>query len=261
MSTTTQAAHYVASATASGREGRAVTSDGRIDVMLAPPREMGGSGEGTNPEQLFAAGYAASSPSALGLVARKRRCRGLRRRRHGRREPLGLVEHRFRPGRGPARRARRGHRPRSSAVSSSASPTRCAPTRTRRAATSRSRSTSTDETIQLPSFNPSAVPQGDPNDEPPRGAAPAPSHRLAHPRRLRPGRERTCRPDRRPGPRAQRGHVGRPLHARSDERRQVLCRAVRARRGHARGRRRRGHGVAVRRRRGGRPRAARARLA
>ena len=72
MSTTTQAAHYVASATASGREGRAVTSDGRIDVMLAPPREMGGSGEGTNPEQLFAAGYAACFASALGLVARKR---------------------------------------------------------------------------------------------------------------------------------------------------------------------------------------------
>src|SRR6476661_6102913 len=73
MSTTTQTAQYVASATASGREGRAVTSDGRLDVTLAAPRELGGSGEGTNPEQLFAAGYAACFASALGLVARKRR--------------------------------------------------------------------------------------------------------------------------------------------------------------------------------------------
>jgi Ohr subfamily peroxiredoxin len=72
-SPTTPAAQYVASATASGREGRAVTSDGRLDVTLAPPRELGGSGEGTNPEQLFAAGYAACFASALGLVARQRR--------------------------------------------------------------------------------------------------------------------------------------------------------------------------------------------
>ena len=42
-------------------------------MTLAPPRELGGSGEGTNPEQLFAAGYAACFASALGLVARKRR--------------------------------------------------------------------------------------------------------------------------------------------------------------------------------------------
>ena len=69
----TQTAQYVASATASGREGRAVTSDGRLDVTLAAPRELGGSGEGTNPEQLFAAGYAACFASALNLVARQRR--------------------------------------------------------------------------------------------------------------------------------------------------------------------------------------------
>jgi Ohr subfamily peroxiredoxin len=62
---------YTAIATASGREGRAVTSDRRLDVMLAPPKEMGGSGEGTNPEQLFAAGYAACFASALNLVARQ----------------------------------------------------------------------------------------------------------------------------------------------------------------------------------------------
>ena len=73
MSSATQTASYVASATASGREGRAVTSDGRLDVTLAPPRELGGSGEGTNPEQLFAAGYAACFASALGVVARQSR--------------------------------------------------------------------------------------------------------------------------------------------------------------------------------------------
>ena len=74
MSTaTTQTAQYVASAMASGREGRAVTSDGRLDVTLAAPRELGGTGEGTNPEQLFAAGYAACFASALGIVARQRR--------------------------------------------------------------------------------------------------------------------------------------------------------------------------------------------
>jgi Ohr subfamily peroxiredoxin len=62
---------YTAIATASGREGRAVSSDRRLDVTLAPPKELGGNGEGTNPEQLFAAGYAACFASALNLVARK----------------------------------------------------------------------------------------------------------------------------------------------------------------------------------------------
>jgi Ohr subfamily peroxiredoxin len=62
--------HYTAVATANGRDGRAVSSDGRLDLALAPPREMGGSGDGTNPEQLFAAGYAACFASALGAVAR-----------------------------------------------------------------------------------------------------------------------------------------------------------------------------------------------
>ena len=63
---------YTATATAtSGRDGRAATSDGRLDVALSPPRELGGSGApGTNPEQLFAAGYAACFGSALGHVAR-----------------------------------------------------------------------------------------------------------------------------------------------------------------------------------------------
>ncbi|WP_406727287.1 organic hydroperoxide resistance protein [Streptomyces sp. GD-15H] len=62
---------YTAVATAThGREGRAVTSDGKIDLGLSAPVELGGSGEGTNPEQLFAAGYAACFGSALGLVGR-----------------------------------------------------------------------------------------------------------------------------------------------------------------------------------------------
>ena len=63
---------YTAVATAThGREGRAVTSDGKVDVKLAPPVELGGNGEGTNPEQLFAAGYAACFASALGLVSKQ----------------------------------------------------------------------------------------------------------------------------------------------------------------------------------------------
>lgn len=57
-------------ATGEGRNGRARTSDGRLEVNLAVPAEMGGSGEGTNPEQLFAAGYAACFHSALQMVAR-----------------------------------------------------------------------------------------------------------------------------------------------------------------------------------------------
>ncbi|MFI5633611.1 organic hydroperoxide resistance protein [Streptomyces sp. NPDC051664] len=63
---------YTAVATAThGREGRAVSTDGKLDLQLAVPVEMGGSGQGTNPEQLFAAGYAACFASALGLVGRQ----------------------------------------------------------------------------------------------------------------------------------------------------------------------------------------------
>jgi Ohr subfamily peroxiredoxin len=46
------------------------SSDGRIDLDTRPPKEAGGSGEGTNPEQLFSAGYAACFLGALRLVAR-----------------------------------------------------------------------------------------------------------------------------------------------------------------------------------------------
>lgn len=58
-------------ATGEGRNGHARTSDGRLDLDLAIPEAMGGNGEGTNPEQLFAAGYAACFHSALQLVARQ----------------------------------------------------------------------------------------------------------------------------------------------------------------------------------------------
>ncbi|MER7176608.1 organic hydroperoxide resistance protein [Streptomyces mesophilus] len=64
---------YTAVATASGREGRAVTSDGKLDVKLAHPVELGGDGAGTNPEQLFATGYAACFASAMQLVARQQK--------------------------------------------------------------------------------------------------------------------------------------------------------------------------------------------
>jgi len=63
---------YTAKATATGgREGRTRTDDGVLDVALAMPKGLGGSGAaGTNPEQLFAAGYSACFGSALGHVAR-----------------------------------------------------------------------------------------------------------------------------------------------------------------------------------------------
>ncbi len=64
---------YTAVATANGREGRAVSSDGRLDLTLALPPALGGNGQGTNPEQLFAAGYAACFASALGNVGRQQK--------------------------------------------------------------------------------------------------------------------------------------------------------------------------------------------
>jgi osmotically inducible protein OsmC len=55
-----------------GREqGHGVTSDGALDVQLRTPTEMGGAGGGTNPEQLFAVGYAACFEGALGVVGRR----------------------------------------------------------------------------------------------------------------------------------------------------------------------------------------------
>ncbi|MDQ0870045.1 osmotically inducible protein OsmC [Arthrobacter sp. V1I9] len=66
---------YTAEALASGegRDGNARSNDGKLDVTLSSPVELGGDGQGTNPEQLFAAGYAACFHSALRLVGRKER--------------------------------------------------------------------------------------------------------------------------------------------------------------------------------------------
>ena len=65
---------YTATATATGgRSGRASTNDGILDVRLAAPVELGGPGGATNPEQLFAAGFAACFQSALGVVARRKK--------------------------------------------------------------------------------------------------------------------------------------------------------------------------------------------
>ena len=66
---------YTAEAHVTGgrAEGHGRSSDGALEVDLRPPAEVGGSGGGTNPEQLFAVGYAACFESALGAVARRRR--------------------------------------------------------------------------------------------------------------------------------------------------------------------------------------------
>ena len=57
-------------ATGGGRDGHVKSADGKIDLENRPPKEMGGSGEGVNPELLFSAGYATCFLGALQLVAR-----------------------------------------------------------------------------------------------------------------------------------------------------------------------------------------------
>jgi RNA polymerase sigma-70 factor (ECF subfamily) len=66
---------YTAEATVTGgrASGHGRTNDGALDVQLRSPKEMGGEGGGTNPEQLFAVGYAACFESALGVVGRRER--------------------------------------------------------------------------------------------------------------------------------------------------------------------------------------------
>src|SRR5215218_5208054 len=62
----------VATATDEGRNGRARTDDGVLDLKMSLPQSMGGpGGEGTNPEQLFAAGYAACFSNAMRSSARR----------------------------------------------------------------------------------------------------------------------------------------------------------------------------------------------
>jgi osmotically inducible protein OsmC len=55
-----------------GRDGHGRSGDGELEVDLRRPKELGGDGGGTNPEELFAVGYAACFESALGAVARRR---------------------------------------------------------------------------------------------------------------------------------------------------------------------------------------------
>ena len=71
----TRAALYTAEAHVTGGrvQGHGRTSDGALEVDLRAPTEMGGEGGGTNPEELFAVGYAACFESALGAVARRRK--------------------------------------------------------------------------------------------------------------------------------------------------------------------------------------------
>jgi lipoyl-dependent peroxiredoxin len=66
---------YTANATVTGGrvKGHGRTDDGVLDVQLRSPKEMGGEGGGTNPEQLFAVGYAACFEGALGVVGRRER--------------------------------------------------------------------------------------------------------------------------------------------------------------------------------------------
>lgn len=68
-----QNAVYTTLATSSGRDRRARSDDGLLDVPLALPKALGGDGNGTNPEQLFAAGYAACFATSMRHVARDMR--------------------------------------------------------------------------------------------------------------------------------------------------------------------------------------------
>jgi lipoyl-dependent peroxiredoxin len=61
----------IAHASGGGRNGHVLSEDNRIDMDVRTPKEMGGSGEGTNPEQLFAAGYSACFLNAVLGVGRR----------------------------------------------------------------------------------------------------------------------------------------------------------------------------------------------
>ena len=130
---------YTAHATSTGgRDGTSKTDDGILDVKLTTPKDLGGNGApGTNPEQLFAAGYSACFIGAMKFVAMQQKIAAAgrhvdhRRRRH-RPDPAGLRH----PGRAARQRSPAWTRRRRR--SSSRPRTRSARTRTRRAATSRS---------------------------------------------------------------------------------------------------------------------------
>jgi lipoyl-dependent peroxiredoxin len=70
MTTKLEKVVYTAHAhTTGGRDGKSASDDGKLEVRLSPPKEMGGAGTGTNPEQLFAAGYSACFMGAMKHVA------------------------------------------------------------------------------------------------------------------------------------------------------------------------------------------------
>ena len=72
MTNTPEKIVYTARATVTGgRQGHAKSDDGVLDLTLTSPKETGGPGTGTNPEQLFAVGYGACFQGALGLVSKK----------------------------------------------------------------------------------------------------------------------------------------------------------------------------------------------
>jgi Ohr subfamily peroxiredoxin len=73
MATTERKTLYTAEAHVTGgrADGHGKTSDGELEIDLRLPTEMGGSGGGTNPEELFAVGYAACFEGAIGAVARR----------------------------------------------------------------------------------------------------------------------------------------------------------------------------------------------
>jgi Ohr subfamily peroxiredoxin len=66
---------YTAEATVTGgrADGHGRTNDGELDLQLRLPKELGGNADGTNPEQLFAVGYAACFEGAIGVVGRRER--------------------------------------------------------------------------------------------------------------------------------------------------------------------------------------------
>mgnify|MGYP001347551536 CR=1 FL=1 len=69
---TVEAIYHVSSTSAGGgRDGEVVSDSGRIDLDLRPPKELGGSGEGSNPEELFSAGYAACFMGALRATSKQ----------------------------------------------------------------------------------------------------------------------------------------------------------------------------------------------
>lgn len=88
---------YTAEATATGgRRGHGRTSDGRVDVDFSSPTEMGGDGgPGTNPEQLFATGFAACFQNAMMSIARRKNISGVDDSIVTARVGIGPIENRF----------------------------------------------------------------------------------------------------------------------------------------------------------------------